>query len=99
MGVFRLGGWSPLLRTGFLVPGPTQGPRPRSTWASAYGALTLCRRPSHAVRLDPVDARGVRQHPGARPCNPGGGKAGARARPPVWPSAPFRSPLLGGSLI
>lgn len=49
--VFRLGGWSPLLRTGFHVPGPTQGPPSRSGSGWAYGALTLCRRPSHAVRL------------------------------------------------
>ena len=71
--VFRLGGWSPLLRTGFHVPGPTQGPPPGSIPGCAYGALTLCRRPSHAVRLPWMDPRRERQLPGGRPCNPGGG--------------------------
>ena len=73
MGVFRLGGWSPLLRTGFHVPGPTQGPPPGSIPGCAYGAVTLCRRPSHAVRLPWMDPRRERQLPGGRPCNPGGG--------------------------
>ena len=71
--VFRLGGWSPLLRTGFHVPGPTQGPPPGSIPGCAYGAVTLCRRPSHAVRLPWMDPRRERQLPGGRPCNPGGG--------------------------
>ena len=71
--VFRLGGWSPRVRTGFHVPGPTQGPPPGSIRGCAYGALTLCRRPSHAVRLPWMDARRERQLPGGRPCNPGGG--------------------------
>ena len=48
--VFRLGGWSPLLPTGFHVSGSTRVPvcSPRGF---AYGALTLCRRPSQAVPL------------------------------------------------
>ena len=48
--VFRLGGWSPLLPTGFHVSGGTRVPvgSPRGF---AYGALTLCRRPSQAVPL------------------------------------------------
>ena len=48
--VFSLGGWSPLLRTGFHVPGPTLDRRPQSS-SFAYGALTRCGRPSHAVPL------------------------------------------------
>ena len=44
--VFSLGGWSPLLRTGFHVPGPTLDRRPQSS-SFAYGALTRCGRPSH----------------------------------------------------
>ena len=48
--VFRFGGWSPQLPTGFHVSGSTRVPvgSPRGF---AYGALTLCRRPSQAVPL------------------------------------------------
>ena len=86
--VFRLGWWSTQVRTGFHVPGPTQGPRPRPGRGCAYGAVTLCRRPSQAVRLPPPGARRDRQVPGARPYNPGGANAAARMRPPVWPWPP-----------
>ena len=48
--VFRLGGWSPLLPTGFHVSGGTRAPV-GGRRAFAYGALTLCRRPSQAVPL------------------------------------------------
>ena len=48
--VFRLGGWSPLLPTGFHVSGGTRAPTGGGP-GSAYGALTLCRRPSQAVPL------------------------------------------------
>ena len=81
MGVFRLGGWSPRVRTGFHVPGPTQGPTPGSIPGCAYGALTLCRRPSHAVRLPWMDARRGRQPPDGRPFNPVGGKGWRRPAP------------------
>ena len=47
--VFRLGWWSTQVRTGFHVPGPTQGPPPGSRCGWAYGALTLCGRPSHCL--------------------------------------------------
>ena len=48
--VFRLGGWSPRLPTGFLVPRGTLDPA-ISAFPFAYVALTLCDRPSHAVLL------------------------------------------------
>lgn len=48
--VFRIGGWTPQLPTGFHVSGGTQGPH-GSPRGFAYGALTLSRRPSHAVPL------------------------------------------------
>ena len=48
--VFRLGGWSPRLPTGFLVPRGTLDPA-ISAFLFAYVALTLCDRPSHAVLL------------------------------------------------
>ena len=80
---------APLLRTGFHVPGPTQGLVPPSTSGWAYGALTLCRRPSHAVRLARMDRRGGRQTPGDQPCNPPGAKPAGRVRSEVWPRPPF----------
>ena len=46
-GVFRLGGWSPHLRTGFHVPRPTQG----STGLYAYGAVTRYGRTFQTVLL------------------------------------------------
>ena len=48
--VFRVGGWTPLLPTGFHVSGGTREPA-GSRRGFAYGALTLCRRPSQAVPL------------------------------------------------
>ena len=49
--VFSLGGWSPLLRAGFHVPGATLGSGIGGRGGFAYGALTLSRRPSQAVPL------------------------------------------------
>ena len=97
--VFSLGGWSPRLRTGFHVPGPTQGPPPGSRCGWAYGALTLCGRPSHAV---PPPARLPRRElrlPGGRPYNPGGAKPSGRVRSPVWPSPPFARRYSGDLVI
>ena len=48
--VFRLGGWSPRLPTGFLVSRGTLDPVPLA-FLFIYAALTLCGRPSHAVQL------------------------------------------------
>ena len=48
--VFRVGGWSPQVPTGFHVSGSTQVPL-GSPRGFAYGALTLSRRPSQAVPL------------------------------------------------
>src|SRR6185436_16601505 len=39
--VFSLGGWSPQIRTGFLVPRPTRVPRSHAYSHFAYGTLTL----------------------------------------------------------
>ena len=77
--VFSLGGWSPLLRAGFLVPRATQGPS-RGRGGFAYGALTRCGRPSHAVPLPPrfLTSRRGKPRPG-RPYNPGLPEGG-----PVW---------------
>ena len=46
-GVFRLGGWSPHLRTGFHVPRPTRG----SMQLYAYGAVTRYGRTFQTVLL------------------------------------------------
>ena len=48
--VFRLGGWSPHIPTGFHVPRGTLDTHCDNS-IFAYGALTLCGRPSHAFRL------------------------------------------------
>ena len=48
--VFRVGGWSPQLPTGFHVSGGTL----ELDWQNSvftYGALTRCGWPSHAIRL------------------------------------------------
>ena len=52
--VFRLGGWSPRIPTGFHVSGGTLDTI-RGSRSFRYGALTLYGRPSHAVllKLDP----------------------------------------------
>ena len=92
--VLRLGWWSTQVRTGFHVPGPTQGPRRAVRSGFAYGAVTRCGRPSHAVPLPSRTCARGRQPPDARPCNPVGGTPAGYARSTVWPSVPFRSPLL-----
>ena len=48
--VFRVGGWTPQIPTGVHVPGGTRVPTAGAI-RSAYGALTLFRRPSQAVPL------------------------------------------------
>ena len=48
--VFSLGGWSPLLPTGFLVPRGTLDPGLRLA-VFAYGALTLSRAPFQKLPL------------------------------------------------
>ena len=76
--VLRLGWWSTQVRTGFHVPGPTQGPRRAVRSGFAYGAVTRCGRPSHAVPLPSRTCARGRQPPDARPCNPAGGTPAAR---------------------
>ena len=49
--VFRLGGWSPRLPTGFLVSRGTLDPAIQK-FSFKYVALTLSGRPSHAVLLE-----------------------------------------------
>ena len=61
--VLRLGWWSTQVRTGFHVPGPTQGPRRAVRSGFAYGAVTRCGRPSHAVPLPSRTCARGRQPP------------------------------------
>ena len=86
--VLRLGGWSPLLPTGFHVSGGTRVPGGGDR-GSAYGALTLYRRPSHAVPLPRsfVTAQCLVPRP----------RRGLRSR--RFGLFPVRSPLLGESRL
>ena len=97
--VLSLGGRSPLLPAGFLVPGgtPDCGPQAR---AFAYGALTLCRAPSHASSAGHVlcDCGRAVRGPDAASSTPGRQRPHA-LRAPRFGLAPVRSPLLGGSLV
>ena len=98
-GVLSLGGRSPLLPAGFLVPGGTLG-HALEARAFAYGALTLCRAPSHASSAGHVLCD---SSPGLRPRD-GMPSTPAVQRPQAWHDgrfglAPVRSPLLGGSLF
>ena len=97
--VLSLGGRSPLLPAGFLVPGgtPDCGPQAR---AFAYGALTLCRAPSHASSARHVlcDCGRAVRGPDAASSTPGRQRPHA-SRAPRFGLAPVRSPLLGGSLL
>ncbi len=77
--VFSLGGWSPQLPTGFLVPRRTQGPRP--SWLAALSptglsppvvapssALQLVRKPRRdAPRRGPTTPAGVPAGLGSSP--------------------------------
>ena len=77
--VFRVGGWTPQLPTGFHVSGGTRAPA-GSRGGFAYGALTLCRRPSQAVPLPRRFLTAV--WPAPRPRR-------RTRRPPVCPRSPF----------
>ena len=77
--VFRVGGWTPQLPTGFHVSGGTRVPD-GGRRAFAYGALTLSRRPSQAV---PLARRFLTALcPAPRPRR-------RQRRPPVCPGSPF----------
>ena len=95
--VFRLGGWSPLLRTGFHVPGPTQGPPPGSILRVRLRGCAPV-PPALPCRSAPLDGSPPgAPAPGREALQPRRRYRLAPARSPVWPSVPFRSPLLGES--
>ena len=51
--VFSLAGWSPRIRTGFLVPRPTQVPH-LDHLPCVYGSVTLCAAPFQTLPLQSV---------------------------------------------
>ena len=98
--VFSLGGWSPLLRTGFHVPGPTRGRASEATRIRVRGSHPL--RPAFPCRSASVwlcnSARESRLS-GCRAPQPPRSNALSLARARVWASVRFRSPLLPESRL
>ena len=87
--VFRLGGWSPRVRTGFHVPGPTQGP------PTGPGRRVRLRGSNPVPPAFPCRSA---PRPGSPPVPPETGRGAlqprrryrlAPARSPVWPRSPF----------
>ena len=89
MGVFRLGGWSPRVRTGFHVPGPTQVP------ALGFRARVRLRGPNPVPPAFPCRSAPLHGSPpgapapGRRALQPRRRYRLAPARSPVWPRSPF----------
>ena len=67
---------------------PYSGTRPVRGSGCAYGAVTLCRRPSQAVRLPLRATAGPGRTRSPHPATPAGESTAVRARPPVWPWPP-----------
>ena len=98
--VFSLGGWSPLLRTGFHVPGPTRGRASEATRIRVRGSHPL--RPAFPCRSASVwlcdSARESRLSGWLAP-QPPRSNALSLARARVWALVRFRSPLLPESWL
>ena len=98
--VLSLGGWSPLLRTGFHVPGPTRGRASEATRIRVRGSHPL--RPAFPCRSASVwlcnSARESRLSGWLAP-QPPRSNALSLARARVWASVRFRSPLLPESRL
>ena len=98
--VFSLGGWSPLLRTGFHVPGPTRGRASEATRIRVRGSHPL--RPAFPCRSASVwlcdSARESRLSGWLAP-QPPRSNALSLARARVWALVRFRSPLLPESRL
>ena len=99
--VFSLGGWSPLIHTGFPVSGITRVPHPAGDRGFAYGALTLCGRPVRAVPLPHpfVTAAGGAWPPDARSRDPACSNAQVLWRCTGLGCIRVRSPLLAESRL
>ena len=85
-GVLSLGGWCRRFRTGFLRPRPTQVPA-RVRGRFAYGAVTRCGRTFQTSSATTLSSSC------AGPTTP------RAPRRPRFGLFPFRSPLLGESLL
>ena len=98
--VLSLGGWSPLLRTGFHVPGPTRGRASEAPWIRVRGSHPL--RPAFPCRSASMtlcnSARESRLS-GCRAPQPPRSNALSLARARVWALVRFRSPLLPESRL
>ena len=98
--VFSLGGWSPRLRTGFHVPGPTRGRASEATRIRVRGSHPL--RPAFPCRSASVwlcdSARESRLSGWLAP-QPPRSNALSLARARVWALVRFRSPLLPESRL
>ena len=98
--VLSLGGWSPLLRTGFHVPGPTRGRASEAPWIRVRGSHPL--RPAFPCRSASMtlcnSARESRLSGWLAP-QPPRSNALSLARARVWALVRFRSPLLPESRL
>ena len=96
--VFSLGGWSPRLRTGFHVPGPTRDAEPRSDRFRVRGSHPLrpalpCRSATCRICNRSTEGSSVTCVP-----QPPGGNA-CRLHAPGFGLVRFRSPLLAQSRL
>ncbi len=100
--VFSLGGWSPLLRSGFHVPGPTLGRAAPGMRGVAYGTVALCGRPFHAgsATASFVTGAGAGERPGeSTPNNTRARQRFAAVRTCGFGLVRVRSPLLAQSRL
>ena len=96
--VFSLGGWSPRLRTGFHVPGPTRDAQLGSAWFRVRGSHPLrpalpCRSATCRICNRSTEGSSVTCVP-----QPPGGNA-CRLHAPGFGLVRFRSPLLAQSRL
>ena len=96
--VFSLGGWSPRLRTGFHVPGPTRDAHLGSAWFRVRGSHPL--RPALPCRSATMWICNPTREGSSRTCvpQPPGGNA-CRLHAPGFGLVRFRSPLLAQSRL
>ena len=96
--VFSLGGWSPRLRTGFHVPGPTRDAHLGSAWFRVRGSHPL--RPALPCRSATMWICNPTREGSSRTCvpQPLGGNA-CRLHAPRFGLVRFRSPLLAQSRL
>ena len=89
MGVFRLGWWSTRIRTGFLVPGPTQAPSGGPSGIRVRGSNPV--PPAFPGRSAPPAVFHLHARGPATPAAP--------RRSPVWPRSPFARRYSGNLVV